>query len=198
MEEMNLDLYLAIAKGIEGGEDEAMRKLEKVREEGLMRLKYIEQEIEDAFDLEIEKKTFFDSLFSIYLPSSLIKEEIKEGNLLLYRCKTEQLSLTVKLVSHSAPIDLESVKKTYKEQMIRSRQQTEFCLSESRQVNGIQVSYFSASHTMPEQKQFNYLILFKIRNNTIIFDFNIREERYSYWAIIIYALIGTIQEGDYE
>ena len=198
MEEMNLDLYLAIARGIEAGEDEAIRKLEKVREEGLMRLKYIEQEIEDAFDLEIEKKTFFDSLFSIYLPSSLIKEEIKEGNLLLYRCKTEQLSLAVKLVSHSAPIDLESVKKTYKEQMIRSKQQTEFCLSESRLVNGIQVSYFSASHTMPEQKQFNYLILFTIKNNTIIFDFNIREERYSYWAIIIYALIGTIQEGDYE
>lgn len=198
MEEINLDLYLAIAKGMEAGEDAAIRELEKAREEGLMKLNKIEQEIEDVYDLELEQKTFFDSLFSIYLPSSLLKEEIREGNLLLCRCKSEQLSLAVKLVGHSGPIDLESVKKAYKEQMVRSRQQTEFCLSETRLVNGIQISCFSASHSMPEQKQFNYLILFTIKNNTIILDFNIGEERYSYWAIIIYALIGTIQEGYYE
>lgn len=80
--------------------------------------------------------------------------------------------------------------------MKQSKQQTQFCLSESRLVNGIQISYFVASHTMPEQKHYNYIVLFHIKNKTIILDFNIREKEYSYWSCVIDAMVESIKQGE--
>ncbi|MFR3729028.1 hypothetical protein [Lacrimispora sp.] len=195
MEINELDLQLACMEKADITADPLNEGLKNLRKESEVKLENIRREVQKAVNLELERKGFFEQLFTICIPSDLLENEIIEDNIIVLRSQPEHLVLVVKKIDNEYIINIEDIKKSYEAQMKQSKQQTQLCLSESRMVNGIRVFYFSASHSMPEQKHFNYIILFNLKNKTIILDFNIREKEYSYWADIIYAIIGTIRQG---
>ena len=196
MQENELDLQLARMEKEDITVSTLVEDIENLRKESVERLDNIRSEVQKVINLKMERKDFFEQLFSFYLPSDLSENEIKEDNVIVLRSQLEKLVLVIKKIDEKYPIDLEDIKKSYGAQMKQSKQQTQFCLSESRLVNGIQISYFVASHTMPEQKHYNYIVLFHIKNKTIILDFNIREKEYSYWSCVIDAMIESIKQGE--
>jgi hypothetical protein len=196
MEINELDLQLACIEKTDITVSTLEEDMKCLKKECAQKLENIRREVQKVVNLEIERKEFFEHLFSFYIPSDLLKNEVKENNIIVLRSQLEHLVLVVKKLDNKYPINIEDIKKSYEAQMKQSKQQTQFYLSESRLVNGIEISYFSASHAMPVQKHFNYIILFNVKNKTIILDFNIREKEYSYWASIIYAIIGSIRQEE--
>lgn len=196
MQENELDLLLARMEKEDITVNTLEEDIEKLRKKSVERLDNIRSEVQKAINLKIERKDFFEHLFSICLPSDLGESEIKEDNVIVLRSKLEKLVVVIKKIDDKYPINLEDIKKSYEAQMKQSKQQTQFCLSESRIVNEIQISYFAASHTMPKQKHYNYIVLFHIKNKTIILNFNIREKEYSYWESVIDAMIESIRQGE--
>ncbi|WP_139348712.1 hypothetical protein [Clostridium sp. Marseille-P2415] len=195
MERMDIDLYLAGIERTEEAKDRVEESTEDIKKNALKKLERVRKEINQAVNLNLERKDFFD-LFSMCLPLNLIQNQIKEENLIMFRSQSEHLALVIKEIDYDESIDLESIKKYYQEQMLRSKQQTQFDQSGSRKVNGIEVFYFTAAHSMPEQKQIDYIILFTMCSRTIILDFNMRESNYSFWKIVMNAMIGSLrQEG---
>lgn len=196
MDRRELDLRFACIEKADITADALEEKMKRLRKESEEKLEDIRRQVQKAINLKLERKEFFEQLFTIFIPSDLLENEIKEENVIVLRSQSEHLVLVVKKIEDEYTINIEDIKKNYKSQMKQSKQQTQFCLSESRIVDGIRVFYFSASHSMPEQKHFNYIILFNHKKKTIILNFNIREKDYTYWADIIYAIIGTIRQGE--
>lgn len=197
MERSDIDLYLARIVRAKDEKDTGLGCTEDIKKNALEKLKKIRKEISDVENLKLERREFFE-LFSICLPSSLLQYEIKEEQFIVFRSESEHLVLVVKTVHNEKLIDLETIKKNYKNKMMESKQQTQFNLSGCKIVNGIEVYFFTAAHSMPNQSQINYIFLFTLCNRTVILDFNIGENSYSYWKIIINTLIGSLrQEGIY-
>lgn len=196
MEINELDLQLACIEKADVTVSTLEEDMKCLKKKSSEKLETIRREVQKVVNMEMERKGFFRHLFTICIPSNLLENEIKEENVTVLRSQLEHLVLVVKKLNDKYSINIEDIKNSYEAQMKKSKQQTQFLLTENRMVNGIQISYFSASHSMPEQKHYNYIILFNVKNDTIILDFNIREKDYSYWASIIYAIIGSIRQGE--
>lgn len=196
MERLDIDLYLACMEK----EDKTESSEEKLKQKAMEKIEKLHQELQKIKELNMEQTVFFGNLFSICLPKNLLLNEITEEDVILLRSQSEHMALVIKAVDCKKPIDLEHVKKNYQEQMTMSKQQTWFDIDGSKVVDGVEIFYFTAIHSMPEQNQINYILLFCLDNKTVILDFNMREESYSFWKNSIAVMMKTIQKagGDFD
>lgn len=194
MERLDIDLYLACMEK----EEKTETSKEKLKQKALEKIEKLHQEIQKVKELNMERKVFFENLFSICLPANLFLNEIREKDFILLRSQSEHLALVIKALDCNKPIDLEYMKKNYQEQMTLSKQQTRFDITGIKMVDGIEIFYFTAIHSMPEQNQINYIILFCLDNKTVILDFNMREESYAFWKNCIAAVTETLRTAGGE
>ncbi|MDR2022243.1 MAG: hypothetical protein LBQ71_03100 [Hungatella sp.] len=196
MERLDIDLYLACMEK----EDKTESNEEKLKQKAMEKIEKLHQEIRKVKELNMERTVFFENLFSICLPKNLLLNEIREEGVILLRSQSEHLALVIKVLDCNKPIDLEYIKKNYQEQMAMSKQQTWFDIDGNEMVDGVEIFYFTAIHSMPDQNQVNYIILFCLDNKTVILDFNMREESYTFWKNSIAVMMKTIQKagGDFD
>lgn len=96
MQENELDLQLARMEKEDITVSTLVEDIENLRKESVERLDNIRSEVQKVINLKMERKDFFEQLFSFYLPSDLSENEIKEDNVIVLRSQLEKLVLVIK------------------------------------------------------------------------------------------------------
>ena len=153
----------------------------------------IQQDIQMLHQIEFAERSFFDGLFTMVLPNSLLeeKEELTQG--MHFYSHKEKIALSLRFVENASVPEPEKLKTDYITKMKSSKQQTEI------EEDGViashigSVYYFLASHAMPKEKQYNFAVLFLAHGQTVIMDFSFCESQMMLWKVMLRRLIKTIR-----
>lgn len=183
----NVDLYIAKWKASSLLPEKQVEEIDKKWQN------QIERDIQTLHQIEFAERSFFDGLFTMVLPNSLLeeKEELMQG--MHFYSREEKVALSLRSVENAPIPEPEKLKTDYIVKMKSSKQQTEIEEDGIVEAQIGSIYYFLASHAMPKEKQYNYAVLFLAHGQTVIMDFSFCESVMMLWKIMLHRLIKTIR-----
>lgn len=153
----------------------------------------MQQDIQTLEQLQFVEQPFFDGLFTMTLPDSILEGKRETAQGLLFYSHKEKVALSVRLADKPDVIRPEKLKADYMLGMKASRQQAQ--IEEDGTVDAPigPAYYFLASHAMPGEKQYDFAVLFPAGGRMAVMDFSFHESGMILWKNLLRRLVMTIQ-----
>lgn len=186
MDRENMDLFLARLKAMEILDDSPKEENEKLWEQRL------EADIQKLKTFRFIRHSFFEGQFSMVFPD-ILRETAKMLQSLVFYSLEERIALSLRLADNCKTFEWEKLKTDYIAKMQASRQQTQ--IDEDGVVDSEvgSIYYFLASHAMPGEKQYDFMVLFPLDKKIVIMDFSFHEMGMLLWKTMLRKLITTIR-----